>query len=384
MRLAKTAIRVLAATLVVVVGSACISSLNYPEPEQESPEWVGPPRVRRMPTGANPDDDIAKTWSDLTRAARELRQRGELDAAREKLEQAAIQVAPLPPTHVERQTVFGMRARLAEEYAREGELEAADALADQLFAEAEAEPALGGSALAALAVSVADRRERAAEEEGEPTSQLPLYRLALDAVRTGPSSRSRLDLAEDIALRAYAEDDTALARRAIDQAIMDARHVIPSHRERIAQLELLRARIARDQGDLETAEGSATAANAILDDLDADPSTRAIAESLLVEILVAAGDVERAEPIARGARARMDLDQPLNEYAQRSVLAAMARLERRRGDRTAARRHLEQALAVPGIDLEADRALVRALTRELDDEDAPAPEAPQASNAEFE
>jgi hypothetical protein len=384
MRLAKTALRVLASTLVVVVGSACISSLNYPEPEQESPEWVGPPRVRRMPTGANPDDDIAKTWSDLTRAARELRQRGELDAAREKLEQAAIQVAPLPPTHVERQTVFGMRARLAEEYARAGELEAADALADQLFAEAEAEPALGGSALAALAVSVADRRERAAEEEGEPTSQLPLYRLALDAVRTGPSSRSRLDLAEDIALRAYAEDDTALARRAIDQAIMDARHVIPSHRERIAQLELLRARIARDQGDLETAEGSATAANAILDDLDADPSTRAIAESLLVEILVAAGDVERAEPIARGARARMDLDQPLNEYAQRRVLAAMARLERRRGDRTAARRHLEQALAVPGSDLEADRALVRELTRELDDEDANAPEEPQASNAEFE
>jgi hypothetical protein len=337
-----------------------------------------------MPTGANPDDDIAKTWSDLTRAARELRQRGELDAAREKLEQAAIQVAPLPPTHVERQTVFGMRARLAEEYARAGELEAADALADQLFAEAEAEPALGGAAIAALAVSVADRRERASEDDDQPTSQLPLYRLALEAVQTGPSSRSRLDLAEKIALRSYAEGDTALARRAIDQAITDARHVIPSRRERIARLDLLRARIARDQGDLEAAERSATAANAILDDLDADPSTRAIAESLLVEILVAAGDVERAEPIARGARARMDLDQPLNEYAQRSVLAAMARLERRRGDRTAARRHLEQALAVPGIDLEADRALVRALTRELDDEDAPAPEAPQASNAEFE
>jgi hypothetical protein len=384
MRQSKTALRVLASTLVVVVGSACISSLNYPEPEQEPPEWVGPPRVRRMPTGANPDDDIAKTWSDLTRAARELRQRGELDAAREKLEQAAIQVAPLPPTHVERQTVFGMRARLAEEYARAGELEAADALADQLFAEAEAEPALGGAAIAALAVSVADRRERASEDDDQPTSQLPLYRLALEAVQTGPSSRSRLDLAEKIALRSYAEGDTALARRAIDQAITDARHVIPSRRERIARLDLLRARIARDQGDLEAAERSATAANAILDDLDADPSTRAIAESLLVEILVAAGDVERAEPIARGARARMDLDQPLNEYAQRSVLAAMARLERRRGDRTAARRHLEQALAVPGIDLEADRALVRALTRELDDEDAPAPEAPQASNAEFE
>lgn len=384
MRQSKTALRVLASTLVVVVGSACISSLNYPEPEQEPPEWVGPPRVRRMPTGANPDDDIAKTWSDLTRAARELRQRGELDAAREKLEQAAIQVAPLPPTHVERQTVFGMRARLAEEYARAGELEAADALADQLFAEAEAEPALGGAAIAALAVSVADRRERASEDDDQPTSQLPLYRLALEAVQTGPSSRSRLDLAEKIALRSYAEGDTALARRAIDQAITDARHVIPSRRERIARLDLLRARIARDQGDLEAAERSATAANAILDDLDADPSTRAIAESLLVEILVAAGDVERAEPIARGARARMDLDQPLNEYAQRRVLAAMARLERRRGDRTAARRHLEQALAVPGIDLEADRALVRALTRELDDEDAPAPEAPQASNAEFE
>jgi len=390
MKVSKTSLRTrtglgaVASTLALVIGAGCIS-LNYPEPDRESPELVGPPRAQRPSPGTEAGEDVAMSWSELTRAARELRQRGELDAAREKLDQAAIQVAPLPPTNAERQAVFGMRARLADAYARRGELEAADALADELFAQAEAEPALCGSALATLAASVAKRREQIASDEGREDPQLPLYGLALECARNEPSSRSRFLLAEDVARRSYRADDMALARRGIDQAIVDAQRIIPTRRERLAGLEAFRARIALAQDDLDAAETAAVQANTLLDEIDADPSSRAITESLLVDILVAKGDPERAAQVATGARARMDLEQPLTPYAQRRVLSALAHVEHSRGDRAAARRHLEEALAIPGVDLEADRRLVRELTAELDEADASAlaPDDPQASTTEL-
>ncbi len=340
----------------------CVSclSLNYPiDPNQTSSA-----NARAESSALEellPQTEVALSWSDLTRLAREHRQRGELEEAGERLDQAALQVELLPPTHARRRTVFGMRARLAIALAEAGEIEAADELADTLFAEADTAPDLGGAALISLALSVADRRPQ--------ESQLRLLRIALTTAQAGTTSRSRMKLALRVAETAYAEKDLEVARRAIDQAVLDAEHTGPSRRARIASLELFKSRIALAQSDLETAESSAIRANRLFDQISASPSERGIAEATLAEILAEKGDIDKALVIARGAYARIDGATPLEAHAERVILVAQARVRRSVGDSASARQHYERALEIAGLDTAADKDLVRRITQELQDLD---------------
>lgn len=339
----------------------CVSclSLNYPiDPNQTSSANA---RAESSALEALlPQTEVALSWSDLTRLAREHRQRGELEEAGERLDQAALQVELLPPTHARRRTVFGMRARLAIALAEAGEIEAADELADTLFAEADTAPDLGGAALISLALSVADRRPQ--------ESQLRLLRIALTTAQAGTTSRSRMKLALRVAETAYAKD-LELARRAIDQAVLDAEHTGPSRRARIASLELFKSRIALAQSDLETAESSAIRANRLFDQISASPSERGIAEATLAEILAEKGDIDKALAIARSAYARIDGATPLEAHAERVILVAQARVRRSVGDSASARQHYERALEIAGLDTAADKDLVRRITQELQDLD---------------
>jgi len=348
-------------------------------PARSSNESVANASPPPLATGAeDPDPEPALTWNDLTRLAREHRVNGELDEARERLAQAAIQVRPLPPTHARRRTVFGAQARLAIELADAGEIESADELANELLAEAEAEPELGGAALVDLALSIADRRQ--------PEPQLLVLRVALTTAQAGTTNRNRMDLAFRVADEAYRENDLDLARRAIDQAVLDAQHIGPSRKERIASLELYKSRIALAQGDLEVAESSAIAANQIFEEISASPSKRGIGEATLAEVLAAKGDGERALAIAGGAYARIARitriggEEPIQDHAQRVILASLARVERSTGDWSSARIHFEEALSIPAVDFPADRHLVKQLTSELRTLDEPEmPSAPPST-----
>jgi len=345
-------------------------------PARSSNESVANANPPPLATGAeDPDPEPALTWSDLTRLAREHRVNGELDEARERLAQAAIQVRALPPTHARRRTVFGAQARLAIELADAGEIESADELANELLAEAEAEPKLGGAALVDLALSIADRRQ--------PEPQLLVLRVALTTAQAGTTNRNRMDLAFRVADEAYRENDLDLARRAIDQAVLDAQHIGPSRKERIASLELYKSRIALAQGDLEVAESSAIAANQIFEEISASPSKRGIGEATLAEVLATKGDGERALAIAGGAHARIARiggEEPIQDHAQRVILASLARVERSTGDSSSARIHFEEALAIPAVDFPADRHLVKQLTSELRTLDEPEmPSAPPST-----
>jgi tetratricopeptide (TPR) repeat protein len=301
--------------------------------------------------------ETALSWSDLTRLAREHQKRGELDEALERLTQAALQVGPLPPTHARRRTVFGLQARLAMDLANAGEFESADELADELLAQAESEPELGGAALVELALSVADRRQ--------PEPQLSVLRIALKTAQAGASSRDRMNLAFRVAEEAYREKDLLLARQAIDQAVLDSQHIGPSKRARIASLELYKARVALAQMDLEVAEKSATDANRIFEEISASSSRRGIAEATLAEILATKGETDKALLIAHGAHARIGGEDPIQDHAQRVILTSLGRVERKTGDRASAQAHFEQALAIPAVDFATDIDLVEQLTREL-------------------
>lgn len=348
-------------------------------PAPSSNESVANASPPPLATGAeDPEPEPALTWSDLTRLAREHRVNGELDEARERLAQAAIQVRALPPTHARRRTVFGAQARLAIELADAGEIEFADELANELLAEAEAEPELGGAALVDLALSVADRRQ--------PEPQLPVLRVALTTAQAGTTNRNRMDLAFRVADEAYRENEFDLARRAIDQAVLDAQHIGPSRKERIASLELYKSRIALAQGDLEAAESSAIAANQIFEEISASPSKRGIGEATLAEVLATKGDGERALAIAGGAYARIAQiaqiggEEPIQDHAQRVILASLGRVERSTGDSSSARIHFEEALSIPAVDFPADRHLVKQLTSELRTLDEPEmPSAPPST-----
>lgn len=310
------------------------------------------------------DFEPALSWSDLTRLAREHRRLGEFDEARERLAQAALQVQSLPPTNVQRRTVFGMQARMAIELADAGEIESADDLAGELFAEAEAEPELGGAALASLAVSVANRRPR--------ESQLSVLRIAFTAAQAGTASRNRLDLAFRVANEAYRDKDFGLARHAIDLALSDLQHIGPSKKGRIASFELFRSRIALEQGDFEAAEMSAITANQLFEEISASSAQRGVGEAALAEILANRGETERALVIARGAHARIDGEESLNDHPKRVILASLARVERSAGESASARAHFEEALAIPAVDLPWDLDLIDQLTIELQEFDAAA------------
>lgn len=339
------------------------SDLGAP-PETESPS--GPPRppvLVGIPFGV-PEDDLPEAedaapgdWSELTREARELVRRGRLDEAYERLEQARQLVADRPPTDAGRRTIFGLRARHALDLARLGRDDDAEALAEELFEAARREPPLVGPALVDLAFEMAVRRERASEESGSAESALPLLRLALDAAEAGSPSQRRLSVAFEIADRAGDAGDHTLARRGIDRAVLDAQVVAPNDRLQLGSLKVYKARIARIQGDLVTAEASARSAGRIFKDAGADDRNRLVADSTLAHVLADRGEIEAARELATAGRARLDEKPPLPDYVHRLVIGTLARVERIAGNRDAARARYREALAippVPGFELDAD------------------------------
>lgn len=368
----------IASCLALLVASTACSVLNYPTESsgskaaaEHSEQAPSAPILLGLGFGV-PEDDLAATseesaldWSDLTRQARANRQRGRFEAAREKLEQAATQLSARPASNAQRRAVFGMRARLAIDFVALKQDENADLLADQLFEEVEQEPELGGPAVAELAYLMATRRGAAAKETGLPVSQLPLLRIALLASEPASASMARLSLAYEVSEVATREGDHDLARRAIDRAVLDAQVVAPSDQDQLASLKIFKARIALAQGDLVTAEASATSANRIFDEMGAPSANRAVAEATLARVLAEKGDIERARVIGVGAAARLEGDPPITGHLARIVLAELGRLERAAGDSAAARVQFQAALDLPGIDFIADRELVSKLTIEL-------------------
>jgi len=330
-------------------------------------------------------DEPALRWDELTRLARAHQMQGKFELAEQRLEQAAMQVSALPPHHARRRTVFGMRARLAESLANRGELERADALADQLIAEAEAEPTLGGAALVTLAISVAERRSEASEAEDgegdsiEPASQLSILRVALLTAQTGTADRLRLRLADFVADQAYREGEMDLARNAIDQAIADARILASGELAQTASLRIQRARIASDQNDYQLAAADATRAIQILEEISASEAFRGIGEATLAEILAKQGELEEATLTVQRAQARLDAEQPVTGHAQRVILGSLARVAVANGHSERARKYYAEALEVPVMDFDIDRFLVRRLAAEAAALDAPSSSTPLPS-----
>jgi tetratricopeptide (TPR) repeat protein len=321
------------------------------------------PRDGASPIPPQPVEDELG-WSDLTRMAREHQRRREYERAQQRLDQASVLVSGLPPTHASRRAVFGIRARFAEQLGKLGEIERADALADQLLAEAEAEPDLAGASFVSMALSLAERRGRVATEmaesgaETEAPSQLPLLEVALLAAQSGPASRQRFNLAAKVAEDAYNEDRVDIARIAIDQALADIAILAPNNRSLSMTLLLQRSRIEKTSGDFESAIADATRANQIMEELDAGSSSRGYAEATLAEALAKGGDTDRAIAIARGARARLDGEDSIDAPTQRAILCALARVEFAMGDLDASRRSYDEALAIPAEDSDRDRHLI--------------------------
>jgi len=355
-------------TLVLVLSCSSLSVASDAETTFPASDPNQLPGTSATPRAEEEEDvttqayEPALSWSDLTRLAREHRRLGELDQARERLDQAAVQVQPLAPTHVRRRTVFGMRARLAIDLADAGETGSADDLADQLFAEAEAEPELGGAGLVSLAVSVAYRRPEA--------SRLSYLRIAFTAAQRGTASRDRMSLAIQVADEAYRKQDFVLARPAIDLALADAQHIGLSKKARIASFELFKSRIALEQGDLEAAEMSAITANQLFEEISAGSAQRGVGEAALAEILANRGATEKALIVARGAHARIPAEESFDDHARRIILASLARVERSAGESASAHAHFQEALAIPALDTPWDLHLIDQLTIELQELDA--------------
>ncbi len=302
--------------------------------------------------------EAPRDWRALSRLAREKAQNGELDAANELLAQAALQLKDRRPTYTPRRTVFGLRARLAHDLAALGEPEKADALADQLFEEARLEPALGDAALVTLARATAERRATAARAAGRSESQLPLLALAFDASQTGTASRERLNLAFEVSGKALRAGDFELARRAIDQAILDARILAPADRMQAAALKIYKARVALAARDLGVAEASAQAAVRLFESESADGSNLGVAEATLGQVLAEKGELERALALGRGAYARLGSAETIVPHARRQIPACLARIEWLAGERDAAGAHYREALAVPADGSERDLDLI--------------------------
>ena len=381
----------------LVSAQAGCAALNYPSPPDAESETTATapdaPVLLEVGFGAEAVDiasleeaeaDAARTWYELAREARLARQTGEFDEARERLAQAALQLAGRPPKNAQRHAVHGMRARLALDFVALQREDDAEALADLLFEEAKREPEIGGAATVELVQFFASRRAAAASEAGLSESQLPLLRIALDSAEHDAASLQRLSLAYEVSQLAAREGDDDLARRAIELALADAQTVQPTDKGQIASIQVFRARAARNQGDLATAERAATIANRVFDDVDAPAASRAVGEATLAAILAERGDEERARAIIQGARARMTQDPPLADHAARTVLAESGRLERALGEIDAARRYFQQALDVPGTEFQPDEDLVEALTKELAALDSPEGQTVDAETGEIE
>jgi hypothetical protein len=348
------------------------SSLNYTSDEaQTSPEV---PALVEIGLGV-PEETLAevdveltergKPWYELTREARVARQAGDYEAAREALSKASAQLASRPADNVQRRTVHSATARLAMLLATSEQSEKANEIAEDVLAEAEADPLVGGPATVELAYYLAQKRTLAAKESGLPESQLPLLRIALLVSEHEAASNERLTLAYDTSQVASREGDYDLARRAIDLAVLDAKTLDPLGLSQLATLKIAKMRIALAQGDLATAEATGAAANRLLDEFDAPAEDRAIGEATIARVIAERGDTERARAIALSARSRLGGDPPAGNHGTRIDLGELARLERAAGDLDAARRLYAEALDLPGVDLDLDIDLVEELTQEL-------------------
>lgn len=363
--------------LVLLLGATpgCVS-LRYDEPaparealapdaagsEPDSARSTTPTRARLEAQRARgADAETPKSWRELTRLARERVQTGELDQARDLLEQAALALADQRPTSTRRRTVFGLRARLAGDFAAAGQLDAADALADQLFEEAGREPELGDSALVSLAYTTALRRSEAARTDGRTDPQLPLLALALDTAARDTASRERLALAFQVSGLALRNGDLDLARRAIEQARADARLIAPGDAMQAAALEVYAARIALAQHDFAAAEGSAEAALRGFEAIGADASNLGVAEITLARVVAEQGGLERALELARRAYARTSEGAPLAPHARRQIAAGLARVETLAGDHRSANAHYREALLDPSDGSALDDDLIRSV-----------------------
>lgn len=346
-----------------------------------------PTRARLAEQDAAADaEEPARSWRELARLARERAQEGQLEEADTLLGQAALQLAVRRPTNTQRRTVFGMRARLAQDMAAFGKTEASDALADRLFEEARREPALGDAALVSLARSTAERRHAAAVKAGRTDdSQLPLLALAFDTAQSGTASRERLALAFEVSGLALRAGELDLARRAIDQCVLDAQVLAPADRMQAAALKVYKARIALAQGDLATAEATAHAATKIFEETGADPANRGVAETTLAQVLARKGETDRGLELARAAYARLSGPDPIVAHAKRQITAGLARVEQQAGDANAASAHFREALAPPadGSTLDADLIReIKAALAELEVGAAPAPASAPAPTSE--
>ena len=321
-------------------------------------------------------------WSELTRLAREDRQAGRLDEARARLEQAASQLADRPSSDAGRRTVFDLQARLALDLIAVGRSEDADAMAAPLFAQAEQDPALASSALVDLAYATAVRPPTSSEAEESASARLELMELALGAAERGPASRQRMMMAADIALEALEQGHLELARRGIDRAVLDARTVAPTDQIQLGSLKIYKARIARAQGDLETAEASAVSAAQHYEKGRSGPANLAVAEATLARVLADQGEIERAREQADSAWQRVSGDAPMPDFVKRIALGAQARVERAAGNREAARARYEQALAMPAGGFARDLALISELEAELAALDAPGLDEASAGSVE--
>ena len=354
------------------------AALNYPSEEAAaaSSETGAPaaPILYELGSGADAveyasletsDASAPRTWYALSREARLARQEGDFDTSRERLAQAALQLEGRPPASASRRAVHGMRARLALDFVALQRPEEAEALAEVLFEEAEAEPEIGGPATVELATYYARTRASATREAGLEESQLPLFRVALTSAEQDAASAQRLELAYEVSQMATRDGDDDLARRAIELALGDATTVQPSDKAQIASLQVYRARIARAQGDLAAAEEAATVAYQLFDDIDAPASSLAVGESTLAAILAERGDETRARAILDGVRARLAQNEKLPEHAARTILAETARSERALGNAEGARVLFRRALDVPGVEFQPDKDLVEDVRREL-------------------
>ena len=329
-------------------------------PAEEAPARRATPTRARL-ASRDPEEtesEAGSDWRELAQRAREKAQTGQLDEANELLAQAALQLKDRRPTNTQRRTVFGLRARLAHDLAALGQPEKADILADQLFEEARAEPALGDTALVTLARSTAERRSAAAREAGRRESQLPLLTLAFDASQAGTASRERLNLAFEVSGKALREGDLDLARRAIDQAILDAQILAPADRMQAAALKIYKARVALAEQDFDAAEASAAAAIRIFESQSADDSNLGVAEATLGQILAEKGELDRALELGRGAYARLSTAETIVPHARRQIPACLARIEWLAGEREAAGAHYREALSVPPDGSERDGDLI--------------------------
>ncbi len=378
--------RLIALGALLSFGTAC-AALNYPTEGSEAPTpaTASPATAEPSEAAASPEAPILlglgfgeserslaeleeggeRAWYELTRQAREDRQLGNFDAARERLDQAALQLAGRPAGNAQRRAVHGLRARLALDFAALERMDEAAALADALFEEVEAEPEIGGPATIDLALRFAQIRTAEANEAGLHESQLPLLRIALLASEDGSPSAPRLNLAYQVSQQAMNEGDIQLARRAIDRSLIDARTIYPGDLQQLASINIFRARIFRAAGDLATAEASAIAANRLFDEGGAGSDSRAVGEATLATIVAERGDEDRARAILAAADARLQSEAGLSDHAARTVLGESARVELALGNVEAARDFFVRALDLPGVDFAPDTQLVEELTREL-------------------